>query len=80
MSLYHAVLFLPVTESRETNPWRTLSRSDDVDTLWLCDFSPRRKASVPVGSTSARTLCRWGDGFDAESAPELRDLRSVGGE
>ena len=40
VSLYDVVLFPPVAEYWETNPWRTLSRSDDVDSLWLCDFSP----------------------------------------
>lgn len=40
VSLYDAVLFPPVVEGQETNPWRTLSRSDDIDAVWLCDFSP----------------------------------------
>lgn len=54
VSLYDAVLFPPVTESQETNPWRTLSRSDDVGTLWLCDFSPAEEGVSP----STQTLCR----------------------
>lgn len=59
LSLYDAVLFPPVVEGQETNPWRTLSRSDDVDTLWLCDFSPTTEALTPGPSnTSTRTLCR----------------------
>lgn len=59
VSLYDAVLFPPVTESQETNPWRTLSRSDDVDTLWLCDFSPAEEGVNPrPGSCSTRTLCK----------------------
>lgn len=59
VSLYDVVLFPPVAESQETNPWRTLSRSDDVDTLWLCDFSPVEEGVNPgPGSTSTRTLCR----------------------
>ena len=33
VSLYDVVLFPPVEESQETNPWRTLSRSDDVGSL-----------------------------------------------
>lgn len=40
VSLYDAVLFPPVVEGQETNPWRTLSRSDDIGSVWLCDFSP----------------------------------------
>ena len=57
-SLYDAVLFPPVVEGQETNPWRTLSRSDDVDTLWLCDFSPTEEGVNPgPGSCSIRTLC-----------------------
>lgn len=59
VSLYDAVLFLSVAECQETNPWRTLSRSDDVDTLWLCDFSPTEEGiDLGLGSCSTRTLCR----------------------
>lgn len=59
VSLYDVVLFLPVMEAQETNPWRTLSRSDDVDTLWLCDFSPLEEG-VNLGPDirSTRTLCK----------------------
>lgn len=59
VSLYDAVLFPPVAEDQETNPWRTLSRSDDVGTLWLCDFSPLEEG-VDSGpdSCSTRTLCK----------------------
>lgn len=53
ISLYDAVLFPPVVEGQETNPWRTLSRSDDVGAVWLCDFS-----TVEEGvSCSTRALC-----------------------
>lgn len=59
VSLYDVVLFPPVAERQETNPWRTLSRSGDVDTLWLCDFSPANEGVNPgPGSCSTRTLCR----------------------
>lgn len=59
VSLYDAVLFPPVVEGQETNPWRTLSRSDDIDAVWLCDFSPVEEGVNPgLGSTSTRTLCR----------------------
>lgn len=59
VSLYDAVLFPPVVEGQETNPWRTLSRSDDVGTLWLCDFSPLEEGVNPgTGSTSTHILCR----------------------
>ena len=59
VSLYDAVLFPPVAELQETNPWRTLSRSDDVGTVWLCDFSPVEEGvnSGPA-SCSTQTLCR----------------------
>ena len=30
VSLYDAVLFPPVVESQETNPWRTLARSGQL--------------------------------------------------
>lgn len=59
VSLYDAVLFPPVVEDRETNPWRTLSRSDDVGAVWLCDFSPAEEGVNPgPGSCSVRTLCK----------------------
>lgn len=59
VSLYDAVLFPPVAGDQETNPWRTLSRSDDVGTVWLCDFSPLGGGVNPgTGSTSTRTLCK----------------------
>lgn len=59
VSLYDAVLFPPVVEGQEANPWRTLSRSDDVGTLWLCDFSPLEEGVNPgPGVCSTRTLCR----------------------
>lgn len=59
VSLYDAVLFPTVAEGQETNPWRTLSRSDDIDAVWLCDFSPAEEGVNPGhGSTSTRTLCR----------------------
>lgn len=58
VSLYDAVLFPPVADGRETNPWRTLSRSGDADTLWLCDFSPVDEGVDPGrGSASDRVLC-----------------------
>lgn len=47
VSLYDAVLFPPVVEGQETNPWRTLSRSDDVGTVWMCDFSPMDEGVDP---------------------------------
>lgn len=59
VSLYDAVLFPPVAECQETNPWRTLSRSDDVGSLWLCDFSPAEEGVNPgPDSCSTRTLCK----------------------
>lgn len=59
VSLYDAVLFPPVVESQETNPWRTLSRSDDVETVWLCDFSPLEEGVDPgPDSSTTRVLCR----------------------
>lgn len=59
VSLYDVVLFPPVAENRETNPWRTLSRSDDVGSLWLCDFSPTEEGVNPgPDSCSTRVLCK----------------------
>ena len=59
VSLYDVVLFPPVAECQETNPWRTLSRSGDVGSLWLCDFSPVEEGVNPgPDSTLTRVLCR----------------------
>ena len=59
VSLYDTLLFPPVVESQETNPWRTLSRADDVGTLWLCDFSPLEEGIDPdPGSAMTHVLCR----------------------
>lgn len=50
--LYDVVLFPPVAENQETNPWRTLSRSDDTFDMWLCDFRPLEEGVNPSpGST-----------------------------
>lgn len=57
VSLYDAVLFPPVVEGQETNPWRTLSRSDDIGAVWLCDFSPVDEGVDPgPGSALTRVL------------------------
>lgn len=59
MSLYDAVLFPPVTDGQETNPWRTLFRSDDIGAVWLCAFSPVEEGVNPdPGSTSDWVPCR----------------------
>lgn len=76
VSLYDAVLFPPVVECQETNPWRTLSRSDDVGAVWLCDFSPAEEGVDPgPGSTSTRTLCRlW---REVDGSLTLKPARST---
>lgn len=59
VSLYDAVLFPSITDGQETNPWRTLSRSDDIGTAWLCDFSPVDEGvDLGPGSKRTRVLCR----------------------
>lgn len=59
VSLYDAVLFPPVTEGQEMNPWRTLSRSDDVGAVWRCGFSPTEEGVNPCpGSAPIQILCR----------------------
>lgn len=76
VSLYDAVLFPPIAEGQETNPWRTLSRSDDVGTVWLCDFSPLEEGVNPSSSsTSIRVLCRlW---RETDGSLTLKPARSV---
>lgn len=58
VSLYDAVLFPPVAEGQETNPWRTLSRVDDAGTLWLCDFSPLEEGVDSGPGSTSTNLCR----------------------
>lgn len=76
VSLYDAVLFPSVGNGQETNPWRTLSRSDDVGTLWLCDFSPLEGGVNPgPGSTLDRVLCRlW---REVDGSLTLKPARST---
>ena len=76
VSLYDAVLFPPVVESQETNPWRTLSRSDDMGAVWLCGFSPVDKGVNPgPGSYSTRILCRlW---REVDGSLTLKPVRST---
>lgn len=76
VSLYDAVLFPPVSEGQETNPWRTLSRADDVGTTWLCDFSPLGEGLDPgPDQRAARALCRlW---RESDGSLTLKPARSV---
>ena len=76
VSLYDAVLFPPVVEGQETNPWRTLSRSDDIGAVWLCDFSPVDEGADPgLGSCSTRVLCRlW---REVDGSLTLKPARST---
>ena len=76
VSLYDVVLFPPVGESQETNPWRTLSRADDVGAVWLCGFSPLEEGLDPgPGSTMTRVLCRlW---REVDGSLTLKPARSV---
>lgn len=76
VSLYDAVLFPLVVEGQETNPWRTLSRSDDIGAVWLCDFSPVDEGVDPgPDSCSTRTLCRlW---REVDGSLTLKPARST---
>lgn len=76
VSLYDAVLFPPVVEGQETNPWRTLSRSDDIGAVWLCDFSPVDEGVDPgSGSTLTQVICRlW---READGSLTLKPARST---
>lgn len=75
VSLYDAVLFPPVAEDQETNPWRTLARADDVGTVWLCDFSPLEEGIDPgPGHRTTRVLCRvW---RESDGSLTLKPARS----
>ncbi len=75
VSLYDAVLFPPVVEGQETNPWRTLSQSDDIGAVWLCDFSPVDEGVNPgPGSTLTRVLGKlW---READGSLTLKPARS----
>lgn len=76
VSLYDAVLFPPVTEGQETNPWRTLSLSDDIGVVWLCDFSPVDEGVNPgPGSALTRVLGRlW---REVDGSLTLKPARST---
>ena len=76
VSLYDAVLFPPIMEGQETNPWRTLSRSDDIGAVWLCDFSPVEEGVDPgLGRCSTRALCRlW---REVDGSLTLKPARST---
>lgn len=76
VSLYDAVLFPPVVEGQETNPWRTLSRSDDIGAVWLCDFSPVDEGVDPgPGGALTRALCRlW---REVDGSLTLKPARST---
>ena len=76
VSLYDAVLFPPVADGQETNPWRTLSRSDDIGAVWLCDFSPVDEGVDPgPGCTLTRVLCRlW---REVDGSLTLKPARST---
>ena len=76
VSLYDTVLFPPVVEGQETNPWRALSRSDDIGAVWLCDFSPVDEGVDPgPGRCSTRTLCRlW---REVDGSLTLKPARST---
>lgn len=75
-SLYDVVLFPLGAEDQETNPWRTLSRSDDVGTTWLCDFSPLEEGIDPGPDIlTTRVLCRlW---REVDGSLTLKAARSV---
>lgn len=76
VSLYDAVLFPPVVECQETNPWRTLSRSGDIGAVWLCDFSPVDEGVDPgPGSALTGVLCRlW---REVDGSLTLKPARST---
>ena len=76
VSLYDAVLFPPVVEGQEMNPWRTLSRLDDIGAVWLCDFSPVDEGVDPgPGSALTRVLCRlW---REVDGSLTLKPARST---
>lgn len=76
VSLYDAVLFPSVVEGQETNPWRTLSRSDDIGAVWLCDFSSVDEGVDPCpGGAPTRVLCRlW---REVDGSLTLKPARST---
>lgn len=56
VSLYDAVLFSPVVEGQETNPWRRIR--EDTGGAWVCEFTPTEEGLRPVRrSESLRHTC-----------------------
>lgn len=63
MSLYDVVLFSPVVEGQETNPWRMIQR--DTDGVWVCEFAPVEEGLSPSrGSALLRHTCTVRDEID----------------
>lgn len=75
VSLYDAVLFPPVADDQETNPWRTLSRSDDIGATWLCDFAPVYEGVDP-GPGGTLTRCLGGLWREVDGSLTLKPIRS----
>lgn len=56
VSLYDVVLFSPVVDGRETNPWRMIQR--DTDGVWVCEFAPVEEGLSPGrGRAPLRHTC-----------------------
>lgn len=63
VSLYDVVLFSPVMNGQETNPWRTIQ--GDTNGAWVCDFAPTEEGLRPGrGSGSLRHTCIVRTGVD----------------
>ena len=75
VSLYDEVLFPPVADDQETNPWRTLSGSDDIGATWLCDFSPVDEG-VDLGPDSTTTRCLGRLWREVDGSLTLKPIRS----
>lgn len=79
VSLYDAVLFSPVVDGRETNPWRMIQ--SDTDGAWVCEFAPVEEGLSPsrgstLWSTSGFTAVgQWGTNNFSAGEWRLVDAR-----
>lgn len=57
VSLYDAVLFPPVVESQETNPWRTLAQADSCLIRTLCRLWREVDGSLTLKPARSFAIC-----------------------
>lgn len=76
VSLYDAVLFPPVVESQETNPWRTLAWADSCSTRALCRLWREVDGSLTLKPARSFATCEaWEENNCSTSSWRLTSVR-----